>query len=268
MNNAVCQLYAAHLVRVDLRSLRLKSSEGASGRVTAEVIKFQLTTLGELCLQFPIDPLMAKVLLMSSVLGHFEETLRRVSFLSTTESLMNLSFDSKQDYYREKIKIGESQTTNSDFECWFQLFKFKKHLFHRKALNNISKIEDQLNQITQRIPKTKIFFALCKDSVFIHLLLKALKSFERGTAPQIEALFEMMGTRICRNVGLLCALDKKIFKALGLKNKFKKVSSRRDSKVDVVEWVTRKTDRIRRKVHSKPRASGMRRIFREGLGDR
>lgn len=30
MNNAVCQLYANHLIRVDLRSLKVKSSEGIS----------------------------------------------------------------------------------------------------------------------------------------------------------------------------------------------------------------------------------------------
>lgn len=237
-------------------------------KLTAEVIKFKLTTLGELCLLFPIDPLMAKVLLMSSVLGHFEETLKRVSFLSTTESLMNLNFESKKSYYKEKIEIGKSRDIVSDFECWDLLFKFQKQLFHRKALKNISKIETQLFEITQRVSQTKVFFALCKEPVFVHLLLKALKSLEKGSGAQMDALFQMMGTRNSQHVGLLCALNVDVFKALGLRKKFKKKMKGRYSISKVVEYVRKRADKVRRKSKKRRGTISMERVFKESFGQR
>lgn len=122
---------------------------------------------------FPIDPLLAKVLLVSYMTGQFEQSLKRVSFLSTTESLMSFNFESKKNYFEKKMNIGEF--ANSDFECWEKLFKFHKNIFHQKALQNISKIQNQLEEIIKKIPKSRIFFALCKDFVFIYYLKKMLQ---------------------------------------------------------------------------------------------
>jgi hypothetical protein len=211
---------------------------------------------------------MAKVLLMSSLVGNFEEVLKRVSFLSTTESLMNLSFESKKRYYEEKIKIGESQNVKSDFDCWSMLFKFKKNLFHRKALKNISKIELQLYEILQKIPKTKIFFALCKDSVFVYLIQKVLKRFRNKRKNQIDFLFQIMSSSSCRNIGLLCALVPSIFKSLGLQKKYQKHLSKSSYKTHIIDYVEKKVFKIRKKLKSKKKIYKIEKLFKETRGHR
>lgn len=197
---------------------------------------------------FPIDPLLAKVLLLSYIVGCFRETLQRVSFLSTTESLMNLNFESKKRYFSEKIKLGESRTRNSDFECWEELFRFNKNLFHRKALKNISKIETQLSDILERVPRSKIFFAVCKDGVFRHLMQKALLNLDGKHKMQIDFLLGVMGSRESRDVATLCALDASVSSLLGLDSKFaKKMKKRSSEKVRFEDFAESRISKIRNK---------------------
>ena len=217
-----------------------------------------MTTLGELCLLFPIDPLLAKVLLLSFIVGNFRETLKRVAFLSTTESLMNLNFESKKNYFEKKIKIGLNK--KSDFECWEELFQEHQNLFHRKALKNISKIEKQLSDIVGKLPRSRVFMALLQDTVFSHLLKSLIGSIDK-LKYKVKILIDVGGLKGRDDIEVICRYYPDFVKLLGLEESFREKKSNRET---IYEYVSRKVQKALKK--SCRRIGRVERLFREEEG--
>jgi TusA-related sulfurtransferase len=158
--------------------------------------------------------------------------------------------------------LGEYKQRNSDFECWETLFKFNKNLFHRKALKNISKIETQLFEILQRVPRSKIFFALCKDKIFKYLLKKTLDQMESGE--QIEFLYDIMGVNTSSDIATLCVLNEEIFEILGFAKKYKKKTKNSHKKIKLEDFVASRIAKLNRKNKKhKKKSIKIKRIFNE-----
>lgn len=133
----------------------VKDSKVCEGKTSeqSKMIIFSLTKSGKAVLQFPIDPLLAKTLLLSRLLHIHQLVGEMTALFSTTESLMNNTFDAKKQFYKAKIKEGDK---NGDFYTLSKLMSKHESIFHQKALHNVSLIKRQLLGILTQFSENKL----------------------------------------------------------------------------------------------------------------
>lgn len=138
------------------------------------IIYFKLTKIGKLALRFPIDPLFTKSIFLGKVLKNESTIITLASVMSTTENLMNQNFEDKKKYYQAKLKYADF---DGDFYTFQNLKDNSPMVFHQKALENISKIEEQLSGLLSKISTSKLKRTLKEDPVYRYY--KRIKKLEK-----------------------------------------------------------------------------------------
>ena len=126
---------------------------------------FKLTKTGRLCSLFPIDPLLAKCLLLSRLLHVQQEFVYFAALSSTTENIMSQDKDVKKKFYEYYIN---EKDLRGDYYTYINLIKKHPQLFYYKALKNIDKIAKQLGEILHQIDVSKIEHCMKTDHAFIY----------------------------------------------------------------------------------------------------
>ncbi|CAG2165893.1 unnamed protein product [Oppiella nova] len=121
----------------------------------------QLTPLGRNMVEFPLDPAMSKMLLVSTEMRCSSEVLIIVSMLSVpTIFFRPKGREEESDLVREKFQVPESDhLTLLNVYLQWQQHKFsthwcQQHFLHAKALRKVREVRQQLKEImeSQKLP--------------------------------------------------------------------------------------------------------------------
>ncbi|XP_054167485.1 pre-mRNA-splicing factor ATP-dependent RNA helicase PRP16-like [Oppia nitens] len=121
----------------------------------------QLTSLGRNMVEFPLDPAMSKMLLVSTEMKCSAEVLIIVSMLSVpTIFFRPKGREEESDLVREKFQVPESDhLTLLNVYLQWQQHKFSthwclQHFLHAKALRKVREVRQQLKEImeSQKLP--------------------------------------------------------------------------------------------------------------------
>lgn len=155
-------------------------------------VRFELTELGKSTIYFPIDPLFAKLTLLSVIFKIEHIVTKLVAFQSSTENLMNNSLEAKKEFYKMKIKDADR---DGDFYTLLNLIQNHSHLFHKKALKNIELIQNQIKQICSKFSFDKIS-QMMRDDLSINYSKKELSTKEKISL----ILQSCFATQICKRI--------------------------------------------------------------------
>ncbi|RWS29821.1 pre-mRNA-splicing factor ATP-dependent RNA helicase PRP16-like protein [Leptotrombidium deliense] len=113
-----------------------------------------LTPLGRNMVEFPLDPAMSKMLLVSTEMGCSEEILTIVSMLSVPSIFYRpKGREEESDLVREKFQVPESDhlTLLNVYQQW-RMHKYSSHwcqeqFIHSKAMRKVREVRQQLKEI-------------------------------------------------------------------------------------------------------------------------